>query len=279
MVLLEGRLLKESILNDIKNKVSKLDRRPTLAVISTYFDSNSEVYINSKKKMCERVGYDFRYFDCRDYSEDEIISLIDKLNHYDDIDGILVQLPIREDINSDKVINSIDYRKDVDGITDINMGKLLNGNPYLCSCTSLGIIRILEEYSIDISGKNVVILGRSRIVGKPLASMFLNKDATVTLCHSKTKNLEFYTKNADILVVAIGKEKFIKRNRIKQDCVIIDVGINKLSDNTIVGDVDFSDVLDKVSYITPVPLGIGQMTVAMLCNNIYMAYMMRSKNK
>lgn len=275
MILLKGRELKESILKNIKNKVSKLDRKPTLAVISTTSDCSSEVYISSKKKMCEIVGYDFRYFDCKNINEDEIISLINKLNDYDDIDGILVQLPVREDINSDRVINSIDYRKDVDGITDINMGKLLNGNPYLCSCTSLGIIKMLEQYSIDISGNNVVILSRSRLVGKSLASLFLNMDATVTLCHSKTKNLDIYTKNADILVVAIGRDNFIKKDMIKDDCIIIDVGIHKLSDGSLVGDVDFDNVSDKVSYITPVPGGVGQMTVAMLCENIYKAYVNR----
>ena len=277
MILLEGKKIKESIFEDIKEKVSRLDRKPTLAVISTIFDSGSDIYINNKRKMCEIVGYDFRYFNCENSSEEEILALIDRLNRYDDIDGILLQLPLREDIDCNKMINSIDYRKDVDGITDVNMGKLLNNSPYLCSCTSLGIIRILDEYSIDVSGKNIVILGRSRLVGKPLFSMLLNRDATVTLCHNKTKNLENYIKNADVLVVAIGKKNFIKKDMIKDNCIIIDVGINKLEDGSIVGDVDFNSVCSKVSYITPVPLGVGQMTVAMLCKNVYGAYMKREQ--
>lgn len=275
MVLLDGKKYKQDILNKMKDKVSKLKRRPMLVVISTVEDDASYIYINSKKNMCEMVGYDFKYFDCKDKSEKEIILLIDKLNQLFYVDGIMVQLPVREDINCNKVINSIDYRKDVDGITDINMGKLLNNNSYLCSCTSLGIIRLLDEYLIDIKGKNVVIIGRSRLVGKSLFGMFLNRDATVTLCHSKTNNLEFYTKNADILVVAVDEKKFIKREMIKENCVVIDVGIHKLDNGGLCGDVDFDDVLDKVSYITPVPFGIGQMTIAILCENIYKSYINR----
>jgi len=275
MVLLSGKELKESILENIKNKVCKLKRKPTLAVISTILDSSSEVYINSKRKMCDMVGYEFKYFDCINMSEDEIVSLINKLNNYDDVDGILLQFPVREDIDSDRVVNSIDYRKDVDGITDINMGKLLNGKPCLCSCTALGIMRLLDNYSINVSGKNVVVLGRSRLIGKSLIGMLLEKDATVTLCHSKTKNLDFYTKNADILIVAIDKMKFIKKEMIKDNSIVIDVGIHKLLDGSLVGDVDFIDVCDKVGYITPVPLGVGQMTVAMLCQNVYDAYINR----
>lgn len=276
MILLEGRDIKNKVIDEIKDKVSKLDRVPTLAVISTIENNESKMYLNSKKKMCEKVGYDYRYFDCTNMEEEEIISLISKLNHYDDIDGILLQLPLREDINSNKVINSIDYKKDVDGITDINMGKLVNHNSYLYSCTALGIIKLLESYSIDIKGKNVVIIGRSRLVGKPLAHLFLNMDATVCLCHSKTDNLEFYTRNADIVVVAVNQPNFLNCNMIKKDSIIVDVGIHKLENGSIVGDVDFHSVEDKVSYITPVPGGVGQMTVAMLCQNIFKAYLERN---
>jgi methylenetetrahydrofolate dehydrogenase (NADP+)/methenyltetrahydrofolate cyclohydrolase len=275
MVLLDGRKIKELVFNDMKDKVSKLDRKPTLAVISTMNDRASSVYIASKKRMCEYIGYDFREFNFDNISEDELISLIERLNRYEDIDGILLQLPLQAGIDCERVINYIDYRKDVDGITDINMGRVVNNNNYLSSCTALGIIRLLESYSISIKGKNVVIVGRSRLVGKSLASMFLNMDATVTLCHSKTKNLEFYTKNADILVVAVGKSKFIKKEMVKDKSVVIDVGIHKLSDGSIVGDVDFDDVADKVEYITPVPGGVGQMTVAILSENIYKAYINR----
>lgn len=273
MILLEGKDIKNKIIDEIKDKVSKLDRVPTLAVISTIENNESKMYLNSKKKMCEKVGYDYRYFDCTNMEEKEIISLISKLNHYDDIDGILLQLPLREDIDSNKVINSIDYKKDVDGITDINIGKLVNHNSYLCSCTALGIIKLLESYSIDIKEKNVVIIGRSRLVGKPLAHLFLNMDATVCLCHRKTENLEFYTRNADIVVVAVNQPNFLKGDMIKKDSIIVDVGIHKLENGSIVGDVDFHSVEDKVSYITPVPGGVGQMTVAILCQNVFKVYL------
>lgn len=276
MVLLDGRDIKKKVLEDMREKVSKLDRKLTLAVISTTCDDSCKVYMENKRKMCESVSYDFRYFDCSSMEEEEIILKITELNSYDDIDGILVQLPIRENLDSEKIIQTINYKKDVDGITDMNMGKLVNGDPYLCSCTSLGIVRLLEEYSIDVALKNVVIIGRSRLVGKQLANMFLNMDATVTLCHSKTKNLEFYTKNADIIVVAVGIPEFLRGNMIKDDCVVIDVGINKLDDGSIVGDVCFDEVRDKASFITPVPYGVGQMTVAMLCENIYYAYLKRN---
>lgn len=277
MILLEGKELKERILVDLKDKVSQLERKPTLAVISTKVDSVSQLYIRSKKKMCEQVGFDYRYFDCSDLGEDEIISKISELNGYDDVDGILLQLPVREDLHDVKLIESIDYFKDIDGITDRSMGMLIHQNPYLCSCTALGILYLLEHYSISVSGKNVVILGRSRLVGKPLASMFLNLDATVTLCHSKTKNLQKYTCEADILVVAVGKVKFIKSNMVSENCVVIDVGIHKV-DGGLVGDVDFEGVKDKVLAITPVPGGVGPMTVAMLANNLYQAYIRKNES-
>ena len=275
MILLDGKKIREKIFDDMKKKVSKLDRKLTLAVVSTVHDVNSEVYVRSKKRMCEKVGYDFRYFDCGSFDTDELVDFIIKLNNYDDIDGILLQLPLKDGIDCERVIGAIDYKKDVDGLTDFNMGRLLNHNPYLASCTALGIVRMLEEYSIDIASKNVVIIGRSRLVGKALASMFLNMDATVTLCHSKSKNLEFYTKNADILVVAIGKEKFLKKEMVKEGCVVIDVGIHKLENGDIVGDVDFEDVDDVAMAITPVPGGVGPMTVAMLCENLYTSYRKR----
>ena len=193
------------------------------------------------------------------------------------VDGILMQLPIPKRFNVKKIQNAILPYKDVDGLTDVNMGRLFHNEDSLVPCTPMGIIDLLDYYNIDIEGKNVVIIGRSDLVGKPLASLMINRNATVTLCHSKTINLDFYTKNADILVVAIGKPNFIKRDSVKDGAVIIDVGINRMANGMLCGDVDFDDVKDKVSYITPVPGGVGQMTVAELALNTYKAHILRKK--
>lgn len=278
MTILDCREIKNNIIKDIKNKVSKLPRKPTLAVISTMDDESSKIYVNSKKKMCEDIGYDFRYFECSDMSESEISDIILKLNNYDDVDGILLQLPVRDGLDANKLISLISYKKDVDGLTDINMGKVINDNSYLCSCTDMGIIKLLDAYNIDISGKNVVIIGRSRLVGKSLANLFLNRDATVCVCHSKSKDISFYTKNADIVVVCVGKQKFLNADMVKNGSIVIDVGIHRLDNGSIVGDCDFDSLASKVSYITPVPFGVGQMTVAMLAVNIYMAYIKNNDN-
>ena len=259
MTILDCREIKNNIIKDIKNKVSKLPRKPTLAVISTMDDESSKIYVNSKKKMCEDIGYDFRYFECSDMSESEISDIILKLNNYDDVDGILLQLPVRDGLDANKLISLISYKKDVDGLTDINMGKVINNNSYLCSCTDMGIIKLLDAYNIDISGKNVVIIGRSRLVGKSLANLFLNRDATVCVCHSKSKDISFYTKNADIVVVCVGKQKFLNAEMVKNGSIIIDVGIHRLDNGSIVGDCDFDSLASKVSYITPVPFGVGQL--------------------
>lgn len=186
----------------------------------------------------------------------------------------MVQLPLPKNIDKDKVINKIDYRKDVDGLTSINNGKLFSLQDGLFPCTSLGVIELINRYNIDVKGKNVVIVGRSNLVGKPLSMMLLNMDANVTICHSKTINLEMYTKNADILIVAIGKAKFIDASMIKSNSIIIDVGIN-IDNNSICGDVDYDSVIDKVKSITPVPGGVGTLTIAMLAKNILKAYKMQ----
>ena len=276
MILLEGKKIKEKIMRDIKKKVKELERKPTLAVISTNNDPASMTYINSKKNMCEYVGYDFRLFKYNKIKEEELISLIEELNNYDDVDSILLQLPLNKNIDTDKVINYIDYKKDVDGITDINMGRLMNDKPYLSSATALGIMKLFEYYKIELENKNIVILGRSRLVGRPLASMLLNEGAKVTVCHSKTKNIDNYTKNADILIVGINKQNYITKDMIKDNCIIVDVGIHKTKGCIITGDVDYESVKEKVSYITPVPGGVGQLTIAMLCENIYKSYILRN---
>ena len=203
------------------------------------------------------------------------LELINKLNNDTTVNGMLVQLPLPNEMDANKVLNEISPLKDVDGLTDLNNGMLFHGKDTLYSCTPYGVMELLDRYNISVSGKNVVVVGRSNLVGKPMAMMMLEKGATVTVCHSKTKNLENYTKNADILVVAVGKPNFITSDMISDNAVVIDVGISRLA-NGLCGDVDFDSVKDKCSYITPVPGGVGPMTVAMLAKNILKAYKMQN---
>ena len=276
MILLDGKKIKQKILEDLKIKLLELNGKLGLAVIQVGDDPASDVYVRQKGKMAEDLGYNFNHIKLEEnVNEDEILAIIDKLNNDDMVDGILVQMPIPSTLNVKRIQNAILTYKDVDGLTDINIGKLVHNEDSLVACTPMGIIDLLDYYNIDIEGKNVVIIGRSDLVGKPLASLMINRNATVTLCHSKTINLDFYTKNADILVVAIGKPNFIKRDSVKDGAVIIDVGINRMANGMLCGDVDFDDVKDKVSYITPVPGGVGQMTVAELALNTYKAHMLR----
>lgn len=276
MKLLDGKEVKLKILEDLKQKLLILNEKLGLVVIQIGNDPASDVYVRQKKKMAEDLGYNFNHINLdENVNEDEILAIIDKLNNDDMVDGILVQMPIPSTLNVKRIQNAILPYKDVDGLTDINIGKLVHNEDSLVACTPMGIIDLLDYYNIDIEGKNVVIIGRSDLVGKPLASLMINRNATVTLCHSKTINLDFYTKNADILVVAIGKPNFIKRDSVKEGAVIIDVGINRMANGMLCGDVDFDDVKDKVSYITPVPGGVGQMTVAELALNTYKAHMLR----
>lgn len=275
-MILDGKKIKASVLEDVKFKVSNLSVKLKLVVIQIGDDAASEIYIKQKKLMCEYVGY---LFECiklnSNVNTDDVIRVIDKLNNDDSVTGILVQLPIPKEIDVYSVVNSIDYKKDVDGLTDINCGKLFHNKDCLCSCTALGIMELLDYYNISVTGKNVVILGRSNLVGKPLSMMMINKGATVTVCNSNTKNLDEYTRKADILVSAIGRARFITHEMIGDNTVIIDVGINNTEDG-ICGDIDFYSVKDKVSYITPVPGGVGPMTVAILAKNMLMAYVKKN---
>ena len=272
MVLLNGKLVRDKIINDIKDKVSKLDRKLCLAVISIGNNDGNDIYINNKKKMCDNVGYDFKLYKYVNSDTNTICSLIDKLNKDDSITGIMIQLPLPNNIDKDKVLNSIDRFKDVDGLTNYNKNLLFANEDGLVPCTALGIVELLDYYDIQMKNKNIVILGKSDIVGKPLEKLFLDRGAKVNVCDSKTKDITIYTRNANILVVAINKSEYIIGDMIKDNCVIIDVGIHK-KNGKIVGDVDFNSVKDKVSYITPVPGGIGPMTIAMLCHNIYKCYL------
>lgn len=269
---IDGKIISTKIKEELKAEIKTYMIKPCLAVIQIGNDEASNVYISAKQKACSEVGIYLKHikFD-EDSREIEIINKIIELNNDEYVHGILLQLPIPEKFNEEKLINYISRNKDVDGLTDINVGKLINNKKCLVSCTPQGIIKLLEESGVTIPGKNVVIVGRSKLVGKPLISLFLNNDATVTVCHSKTNNLKEFTKNADILVVAVGKKHLITEDMVKEDSVVIDVGINRI-DGKLYGDVDYENVKNKVSLITPVPGGVGPMTVAMLLCNVNIVY-------
>lgn len=271
-MILDGKNIKNIILNELKEEVSKLDIKPKLVVIQVGNNEASNVYIKQKYNMCSYVGYEYEHIKLDDNTDTvSLLELIDKLNNDNSINGILIQLPLPNHIDADRVLNEISPLKDVDGLTDLNNGKLFHKKDSLYSCTPYGVMELLDRYDISVAGKNVVIVGRSDLVGKPMAMMMLNKDATVTVCHSKTKDLSEYTKKADILVVAVGEPNFITSDMVSDGVVVIDVGINRLEDK-LCGDVDFESIKDKCGYITPVPGGVGQMTVAMLARNILKAY-------
>lgn len=272
--IIDGKLLAQKIKGQVSKQVEELKKDgiiPKLAVIMIGQDLASTIYIKNKSKACREVGIEYEEFVLSESVQmEELINLIESLNKRKDIHGILLQSPAPEHIDIYKAFKTIDYRKDVDGFNPINIGRLTLNRQTFIACTPHGIMKMLEEYNINVEGSNVVILGRSNIVGKPLAQCMLNKDATVTICHSKTKNIEEITKNADILISAIGKPKFVKKDMVKQGAVVIDVGINR-ENNKIVGDVDFDEVSKKASFITPVPGGVGPMTIAMLLNNVVIA--------
>ena len=277
MNILDGKIVRKSILDNVKEELKSIDKTLGLAVIQIGNNDASNIYIKQKEKMSHELGYSFKHYKLdNDVEESAVLDLIDKLNSDDSIDGILVQMPLPKHLDSNIIQNRIDPNKDVDGLTDINAGRLIHNKDSLIPCTPLGIIEILKYYNINIDGANVVVVGRSNLVGKPISNLLTNNNATVTLCHSHTKNLANYTKNADILIVAIGKPNFITRDMIKDNAIIIDVGINR-NNNKLCGDVDYNGVIDKVKYITPVPGGVGQMTVAMLGYNVKKAHTLRKK--
>ena len=272
MELIDGKETAKKIRIGLKEEVDELKKNginPKLAVIMVGDDKASAVYVRNKSKACEEIGIEFEEFLMDNTTtQKELISLINKLNNREDIHGILLQSPIPKGLDIREAFNTIDYRKDVDGFNPINVGKLSIGEDCFISCTPYGVIKLLEEYNISIEGKRAVIIGRSNIVGKPLIQCLLNKNATVTVCHSKTMNLEKITKEADILIAALGKPKFVTEDMVKDGAVVIDVGINRNEEGKLVGDVDFENVSKKASYITPVPGGVGPMTIAMLMGNV-----------
>lgn len=273
-IIMDGKALAKKIREELKEKVKELNGKniyPKLSVIMVGEDPASKVYVKNKSKACQDVGIDYEEFLLDENTTmEELLKLIKELNEREDIHGILLQSPVPKHLDIQTAFEAIDYRKDVDGFHPINIGKLTIGRDSFISCTPHGVIKILEEYNIDLKGANAVILGRSNIVGKPLAQCLLNKDATVTICHSKTKNIEEITRNADILISAIGKPRFVTSDMVKQGAVVIDVGINRL-ETGLVGDVDYEEVEKKASYITPVPGGVGPMTIAMLLHNVVKA--------
>ena len=273
--IIDGKLLAQKIRNELKIEVEQLKKQgifPKLAVIMVGEDKASKVYVKNKSKACEEVGIEYEEFLLEDsINNNALIEIINTLNKRDDVHGILLQSPIPKHLDINQAFKTIDYRKDVDGFNPINVGKLVIGEDCFISCTPFGIIKMLEEYDIPIEGKNAVIIGRSNIVGKPVAQCLLNKNATVTICHSKTANIEEITRNADILIAALGKPKFVKEHMVKQGSVIIDVGINRNEEGKLVGDVDYENVEKRVNYIPPVPGGVGPMTIAMLMSNVVKA--------
>ena len=274
-MILDGKKIKNIILDELREEVLKLSIKPKLVVIQVGNNEASNVYIKQKSNMCNYVGYNFEHIKLDENIEiDDLLNVIDKLNNDVGVNGILVQLPLPNHIDSKIVVNTVSPFKDVDGLTDLNNGKLFHNKNGLYSCTPYGVMELLSRYNISVSGKHVVIVGRSDLVGKPMAMMMLNKDATVSVCHSKTENLSKFTKMADILVVAVGKPNFITGDMVNDDTVVVDVGISRTEDG-LCGDVDFESLKDKVKYITPVPGGVGPMTVAMLAKNILKAYNMQ----
>ena len=267
-MILDGKKLKEKLLKDLKIQVDKMNKKPSLAVILVGDNPASRIYVNNKKKTAESLGIISRVFEYdSNVSEAELMKKIQELNKDSNINAILVQLPLPAGINKDKIINTIDPKKDVDGLTNYNLGKLFSGGePYVYPCTPKGILRLLDEYNIEIDGKHAVVIGRSNLVGKPVAQLLLRRNATVTTCHSHTKNLADIIKTADIVISAVG-ENIIRGKMLKPGCVVVDVGIFKDSNGRISGDVAFDECSQIARYISPVPGGVGPMTIASLMLN------------
>lgn len=270
--LIDGKKVSSDIKTSIKSVVKDCMIKPCLAVIQVGNDAASEIYVGAKNKACDEVGIYFKHLKYdENVLEKELINKIIELNNDEYVSGILVQLPLPSNLNTQRIINHITSSKDVDGLNDINTGRLINDKEGMIPCTAAGIIELLNAYEVPMEGKNVVIIGRGKLVGKPLMSLFLKNNATVTVCHSKTENLSEYTKNADILVSATGVKHLIGKDDVKEGAIVIDVGVTR-ENGKIYGDVDTEAVMDKVSLITPCVGGVGPMTVAMLLKNVIKSY-------
>ena len=264
--------IKKNIASEVESLKQKTGETPGLAVVLVGDDPASSVYARNKNKTCKNLGFQsFENILPANTKESTLLDLIDELNKDERVSGILVQLPLPSHISSYKILEAINPQKDVDGFHLENIGRLVTGNATFKPCTPEGIIQLLDHYKVDIEGKNAVVLGRSNIVGKPISLLLLERNATVTICHSRTKNLSAITKSADILIAAIGKPNFVTDDMVKDDVVIIDVGINRVNDK-LIGDVDYQSVSKKASLITPVPGGVGPMTIAVLMANTLQAF-------
>ena len=270
MNIIDGKAISKQIKDEVKEKVAALKAQGvtvTLAVVQVGNDPASSVYVNNKKKACAYTGMESESFELpEETTQEELLSLIEELNGRKEINGILVQLPLPKGLDEARVLALIDPEKDVDGFHAMNAGKLMSGQPGFVPCTPLGVMKLLEAYNIPTRGRHAVVIGRSNIVGKPMAMLLLAADATVTVCHSKTENLADITRQADILVAAVGKANFVTGDMIKPGATVIDVGINRV-DGALVGDVNAEEAAQKAAYLTPVPGGVGQMTIAMLLSN------------
>ncbi len=281
MIVLNGKELAKKIQSKIKEDVELLKKAsitPGLAVIMIGDDPASQVYVKKKAEACKEVGiYSIVHEMPKNIKEEAIIDTIKLMNENQNINGILVQLPLPSDINQTKILESIDPKKDVDGFHPYNMGRLSLNLDSFVPCTPLGVMKIFQEYNIDVKGKDVCIVGASNIVGKPMAALLLNEFATVDICHIYTKDLKEHTKRADIIIVAVGKAGLITKDMVKDGAIVIDIGINRLENGKLVGDVDYENVAPKCSYITPVPGGVGPMTIAMLLSNTIKATKLSSE--
>ncbi len=279
MNIIDGKAISAKCKGEIADEIKALPadgrRAPCLAVILVGNDPASQVYVRNKKRACEAVGItSLEYLLDEAETEEKLLELIDFLNKDENVDGILVQMPVPKQIDPDKVIEAISPDKDVDAFHAYNVGKLFTGAPRFMPCTPAGVMRLIHEAGVEVSGKNCVIVGRSNIVGKPMSALLLAENGTVTVCHSRTKDLASFTKNADILVAACGRPAMITGDMVKEGAVLIDVGINRVGDK-LIGDLDFDSCAEKASFITPVPGGVGPMTIAMLMQNTVTSYKMR----
>jgi methylenetetrahydrofolate dehydrogenase (NADP+)/methenyltetrahydrofolate cyclohydrolase len=271
MTIIDGKKVSTAVKENVKKEVEQLKAKgvtPGLAVILVGDDPASRVYVNNKKKACEFVGFKSEEFALpADTTQDELLKLVDELNNRKDINGILCQLPLPKGLDENAVIEAISPMKDVDAFHKQNVGRIMIGDYDFLPCTPAGIMEMLHDYDINVDGKNCVVIGRSNIVGKPMAMLLLHENATVTICHSHTKNLKEIASGADVLVAAVGKAKFVTEDMVKENAVVIDVGMNRDENGKLCGDVDFENVKDKCSFITPVPGGVGPMTIATLMKN------------
>ena len=275
--IMDGKKISLEIQDELKHTIKYEMIKPSVAVIQVGNDQASTTYIKNKEKACNNIGIYFRYFKFEDGTPElTIINKIKELNNDDYVNGIIVQLPLPERYNEKRLVNQIINSKDIDGLTDINIGRLLNGKKTLVPCTPLGVMELLKRYEVELKGKHVVIVGKGKLTGKPLIYLMLNEGATVTVCHSKTVDLSKYTRDADVLISATGINKLITADMVKDGVVVVDVGIN-YEEGKIKGDVDFASVSKKASLITPVPGGVGPMTIAMLLKNIVTCYYNKKK--